>query len=138
MRPSRKPRVILVFLIALCGLFVYSYTSRLAEKARIETEIVAMQALIAEARTEQFELLEEREKLNEPDFIDRVAREKFDYARPGDRVLVIIDEPASSTTLGGFSHGAATAGNPIDYRNFPVWQQWVVFFTSDAFTLSLQ
>jgi cell division protein FtsB len=138
MRPSRKPRIILIFLIALCALFVYSYASRLAEKSGVDAEIIAMQARIEEAKTEQYELLEELENLSEPDFIDRVARKKFDWAKPGDKVLVIVNEPDLSAA------GAETAvdedgpSNPIDYRNFPIWQQWVVFFTTDSFTLSMQ
>jgi cell division protein FtsB len=137
MRPSQKPRVILMFLIALCGLFVYSYASRLAEKSRIEAEIVAMQSRIDEAKTEQYQLLEELDQVKQPDYIDRVAREKFNRAMPGDKVLVIIDESEASTS--NDTRGSASAAtNPIDYRNFPIWQQWVVFFTSDHFTLKLQ
>jgi cell division protein FtsB len=138
MRPSRKPRIILIFLIALCALFVYSYASRLAEKSGVDAEIVAMQARIKEAKSEQYELLEELDNLSQPDYIDRVAREKFDRAKPGDKVLVIVDEPSLSAAAADAAVGNAAPANPIDYRNFPIWQQWVVFFTTDSFTLSIQ
>lgn len=138
MQPSRKPRVILVILIGLCGLFVYSYTTRLAEKSRVDAEIFAMQERIAEAKQEQHKLLAELEKLNEPDFIDRVAREKFVWAKPGDTVLVIVNEPAGSSQTSEAAAASTAAANPIDYRSFPVWQQWIVFFTSESFRLSVE
>jgi hypothetical protein len=51
--------------------------------------------------------------------------------------LVIVDEPTASSEAGSATIATAAA-NPIDYRNFPVWQQWVVFITTDTFALSLQ
>ena len=136
MRTSRKPRVILIFLIALCGVFVVSYTTRMAQKSHLETEISAMKARINEAKNEQAMLLDEYEKLDQPDYIDRIARTYFDRVLPGDRVLVIVDEPSAASKQGRAPTFAAS--NPIDYRNFPIWQQWVVFFTTDTFVLSLQ
>lgn len=136
MRPSRKPRIILIILIALCGLFVYSYASRLGEKARLDAQIAEMQASIDQAKLEQLELQEEYSNLSQPDFLDRAARELFDMALPGDKLLVILDEDEASTSTSDVAVAAIT--NPIDYRSFPVWQQWVVFFTSDSFSLSIQ
>jgi cell division protein FtsB len=136
MRPSRKPRIILILLIGLCGIFVYSYTSRLGEQSHVQAEIVAMQARIDAAKAEQFELLGELDALSDADFLDRVAREKFGLAKPGDKLLVIIDEPSENANIGN-GLVPATTTNPIDFRNFPVWQQWIVFFTTDSFTISL-
>lgn len=136
MRPSRKPRVILILLIALCGIFVYSYTSRLMEKAAIEAEIVEMQARIREAKAEQYQLTAELESLSQPDYIDKVAREDFGYAKPGDKVLVVVKEPTPSP-LEDKTSGLAGATSTVDLRNLPVWRQWVVFFTTDAFTLAV-
>jgi cell division protein FtsB len=138
MRPSRKPRIILFFLIALCGIFVYSYTARLGEKSRVEAQIVTTQSQIDAAQAEQFRLLKAREELNEPDYLDKVAREDFGLARPGDKLLVIMDQPAANASAGNVAIAAPAVANPIDYRNFPVWQQWVVFFTTSSFKFSLK
>lgn len=136
MRPSRKPRLILIFLIGLCGLFVYSYTLRLIEKSGVETDIVRLQARIDAAKTEQFELLAEREALSEPDYLDRAAREIFDWARPGDKVLMMIKEPASAPDTA--QAPAVTSVTPaVDLQNLPVWQQWVSFFTTESFALPI-
>jgi cell division protein FtsB len=138
MRSSRKSRVILVILVALCALFVYSYASKLGEKSQVETQIAMMRERIDEAKTEQHKLLAERERLNQPDYIDRVARMKFDRALPGDKLLVIIDEPATTSSADAIAVKSSAEANPVDMRTFPIWRQWVVFFTSDAVTISMQ
>jgi len=137
MRTSRKPRIILILLIALCGIFVYSYTARLGEKSRVEADIVRTQSQIDKAQSEHYRLLKERDELSEPDFLDRVAREDFGLARPGDKLLVIMDQPTTNSSASDVAVAAPVA-NPIDYRNFPVWQQWVVFFTTSSFKFSLK
>ena len=136
MRPSRKPRVILMILIALCGLFIYSYAMRLVEKSQVESEIVAMRSKIDAAKTEQYELTDELQGLTDDDYIDRIAREYFDYAKPGDKLLVIVDDQNRASPAAVAV--AQAVANPIDVRNFPVWQQWVVFFTSEKITFALQ
>jgi cell division protein FtsB len=136
MRPSRKPRLILIFFIGLCGLFVYSYTMRLIEKSQVETEIVRLQARIDTAKSEQYKLLAEREALSQPDYLDRVARETFDWARPGDRVLMMIKEPALAS--GSAQLPEVTRVTPAaDLQNLPIWQQWVSFFTSESFAVRI-
>lgn len=138
MQPSRKPRIILIFLIALCGLFVYSYAARLGEKASLETQIVAMEAQIAAAQNEQLQLQAQQERLNEPDFLDDAARTLFDHALPGDRVIVIVDEPTGQDGAESMSVAGEGATNRDVFYNFPIWQQWVVFFTNDSFAVSLR
>jgi cell division protein FtsB len=137
MRPSRKPRIILIFLIALCGIFVYSYTSRLMEKAQLDAQIAEVQARIDDAKTEQLELLAERDNLDQPEYIDRVAREIFGWVKPGDTALMVIKEPAPSPFAENVA-AAATSISTVDLRNLPVWKQWVVFLTTESFTLSVQ
>ncbi len=135
MRPSRKPRFILIFLIGLCGLFVYSYTVRLVEKSRVETDIVRLQARIDAAETEQFELEKEREALSEPDYLDRAAREIFDWARPGDKVLMMIKVPASPVPDTAQAPAVTSVITAVDLQSLPVWQQWISFFTTESFVL---
>ncbi len=136
MRPSRKPRLIFIFLIGLCGLFVYSYTMRLIEKSHVEAEISHLQARIDHAKIEQHKLLAERDELAQADYIDRAARKLFDFARPGDTVLVMVKEPALAPE--NADSPAITVVTPaVDLQYLPVWQQWVSFFTSDSFALQI-
>jgi hypothetical protein len=133
---ARKPRIVLALLIAMCGLFIFSYTSRLAEKARLDEQIALVQAQIAVEEENNFRLLELLEQSEEPSYLGNMARRIFDFALPGDTVLMI--DGASTTLPEADAVGTLAATNSIDFRNFPIWQQWVVFFTTDSFAISLQ
>jgi cell division protein FtsB len=137
MRPSRKPRFLLFFLITLCGLFIYSYTGRQAEQEEIAEDIAALQAKIASAQHQNKALQQELLYVTSPDYVAEAARQDFDYALPGDRVVVVVKEPPDSSTLasGSVASGIqpADAGQPSapsDGDVLPVWQQWLVFFTT--------
>jgi hypothetical protein len=132
---ARKPRIVLALLIAMCGLFVFSYTSRLAEKARLDEQITLVEEKIVVEEEKRFRLIELLEQIEEPSYLGNMARSLFDLALPGDTVLMI--DGASANVLQADAT-TTLAANPLDFRNFPIWQQWVVFFTTDSFAISLQ
>lgn len=51
-----------------------------------------------------------RERLNDPAYIESQARERLQYAMPGDRVFVVVDDDAGSTA-GPEVAGTAPAGD---------------------------
>lgn len=130
MMSSRRARVILASLIALCALYAYSYAMRLSERAAVEAEIVAMQAQVEAALERKLQLEAELAALDDPNFLERMARQEFEMARPGDTVLVIVRETPIAP-----QPQAATAMAPapaLDGRQSqPVWRQWVDFFATD-------
>ncbi len=140
MRSSRKPRFVLIFLLALCALFVYGYTARMDELAALQGEITVMEARIAEAKQEQERLVEQLAYVNSPDFLDQSARKDFDMGLEGDRLVVPIPQPgrADPSVTGGMvvelpgETGATALG--FDPHDLPVWQQWVTFFADSGST----
>ncbi|MCC6168238.1 MAG: septum formation initiator family protein [Caldilineaceae bacterium] len=143
MRTSRKPRFVLVFLLALCALFVYGYTARLDELAGLQAKIVTMQARIDDAKQEQTKLESVRADIAGDDYLDRAAREIFDYGKEGDRLVVPIapGEGAARAVTGGMAMQPGSANVTaalFDPHDLPVWQQWVAFFAEShsAFRLS--
>ncbi len=131
MRSSRRPRLILILLIALCGVFVYSYTSRLQEKTQVETQIAAMHAKIEQASNQQYKLLEELARVRAPDFLDHKARREFGLAMPGDIVLTVVQlDTSTGTPVQPADVAAAEA--VVDSPGPPVWQQWMTLFTTEA------
>jgi hypothetical protein len=106
----------------------------LIEKSHVEAEISHLQARIDQAKIEQHQLLAERDELAQADYLDRAARKLFDFARPGDTVLVMVKEPAPAPESAGASAIMAEA-SVVDLQKLPVWQQWISFFTSDSFAL---
>lgn len=131
MRTSRKPRFVLVFLLALCALFVYGYTARLDELAGLQAEIADVQARIDHARQEQKKLESRLADVTSDDYLDRAAREIFDYGKEGDRLVVPI-APEEGAARGGMATLSGSANAPaallFDPHDLPVWQQWVAFF----------
>jgi cell division protein FtsB len=131
MYATRRPNLLLILLIVLCGLFVYSYTARLGEKSVIDAEIAAMQARIDQAKMQQQELLAERAALRDPAYLDTVARTVLDHAKPGDKVLTIVKVPDSAAESPAQADLAAPAPAPAVSATLPVWQQWVSFFAGE-------
>lgn len=137
MRPTRKPRLVLVFLLALCALFVYGYTARMQGLGVLQTEIVAMQGRIDHAQQEQQRLTGELRHFTSPDYLEQTAREDFDSGREGDVVIVPIKPgSAEGSTTGGMAVPAvgAEATAVFDPHDLPVWQQWATFFATNLST----
>jgi hypothetical protein len=124
----------------LCGLFVYSYTARQAERAVIEQEIDALRAQLLAGEQEQQRLQEELAYVSGPDYLDKVAREEFDMARPGDRVIIRVDKQPAA-----LAEGAPVESRPVappqatgaDEHSIeppaqPIWQQWFSFFSATS------
>ena len=134
MSSTRKPRLILMLLIALCGYFIYGYSTRLIELGRIEAEIDAKETKIAMALVEQAELNAELASLNSPDYLDKAAREIFDMAKPGDTVLMVI-KPTPQAIVAAEEVAAPNTSGIATGEVLPVWQQWVDFFTTEELAL---
>lgn len=117
-------------MIALCGIFVYSYTSRLHEKTEIEARIVAKQAQIDAARHRQFQLLEQLKAVHQPDFLDQVAREEFGLSRAGETVITVIKPPTEAATP--FQTEVEVVAAAAENQVMPVWQQWMTLFSTGA------
>lgn len=139
MRPSRKTRFLLIFLLVLCALFVYGYTARLRELSALQDEIAAMQSRIDHARLEQKRYEEELAYVMSPDYLGAAARQDFDMGIEGDRLIVPV---VKADSVGATSTGAAAAllaeteaaATPFDPYDLPVWQQWVAFLTANSRT----
>ena len=132
MYATRRPNLLLFLLIVLCGLFVYSYTARLGEKGAIDAEIAAMQARIDQAKVQQQELLAEQAALRDPSYLDTVARDVLDHAKPGDKVLTMVKLPPAEAAA--MPAQTVLAMSPVESAlpvGVPIWQQWVSFFAGE-------
>lgn len=127
---TRRARVLLALAIVLCALFAYQYAGRLRQLAAVEAEALAMRMQVEQAQHRQQRLDAELAALDDPEFLDRVARQEFDMAKPGDQVVVVIKETPSAPQPGAAvnplptNQGATVIGSPV-------WRQWVDFFAAD-------
>lgn len=95
-RHATKAPLILVLIGVVCFYFIFfhgdhgliRYWKLVNEKKRLLNEINALQA-------EQIKLKHEIELLrNNYDYIEKIARENFKMGREGEKIYLILDEPA--------------------------------------------
>ena len=81
-----------IILLILVQLFVFR-DEGLYTLIKLKKEIREMEAHIDRLEMEKAELESERDRLlNDPDYLERIARERFRMAKPGEKVFhVVID-----------------------------------------------
>jgi cell division protein FtsB len=132
---TRRPlfsRIGLLLLIALCVLFVSSYTSRLVRKAHVEQEITEWEQSIAAAEQRQLELEAELDYVNSSAYIEERAREELGMGREGDTVIIVVastevpEMPVAmyETTVDKTSSGSASPAEPT-------WRQWMMILVGE-------
>ncbi len=75
------------FSLILCGLILYFSFSLISQQTRlhqIKAEQANAEARLAAARSEHEALLQERENLHRPEYIEKIAREELGMAREGE------------------------------------------------------
>jgi cell division protein FtsB len=127
---TRRARVLLALAIVLCAVFAYQYAMRLQQLAAVEAEVAAKREQVAQAQLRQQRLVAELDALDAPEFLERVAREVLDMAKPGDRIVVPLKEAPSRPALGRTPNVLPTSQSAAMAQS-PVWRQWVDFFAAD-------
>ena len=81
-----------IILLILVQLFVFR-DEGLYSLLKLKQEVKDMEAHINRLEIEKAELESERDRLlNDPDYLERIARERFRMAKPGEKVFhVVID-----------------------------------------------
>jgi cell division protein FtsB len=141
--PGTKWRTILFVFIALCVVFVASYSQRLLDKSRVTAETEEWQARIEHALDRQLALQSELREINSPAYVDRIARQELDMVRPGDKVLVIIEEVVAPVVEAASVdeqpevaaaveeiEAVAPAAAQVDGPS--IWQQWLTVFIAEV------
>ncbi len=119
---STRARVILLALIALCLLFVVSYTGRLVQRSRLQAEIQQWEERLAQEQARQLELQAELTYVSSADYVDEVAREELEMVRPGDTVIVVLEgTPIPTPTV---TPTPAPATMAPETSSAPPWKQW--------------
>ena len=87
----------LVLLIILLQLFVFQ-DEGIYTLIKLKKEIREMEAHIARLEIEKIERESERDRLlNDPDYLERIARERFRMAKPGEKVFHVLIETKANT-----------------------------------------
>ncbi len=133
-QPSMKPvvsRLGILLLIAFCLIFISSYTNRLVQKAQIDQEIQEWDQRIAEAEEQQLELLQELAYVQSDAYIESAARNDLDMARPGDTVLMVMDNANIPPQPVVTQPDTVEVTKQPENNTSPNWLQWITIFVGD-------
>jgi cell division protein FtsB len=92
LRLTRRGLLLILLLFGLTAMSVYPLRQYVAQHQRVEQLAAKQRALDAEvARLER-----ERERLDDPEYVEQLAREELYMARPGEQAWVLTGEQPSA------------------------------------------
>jgi cell division protein FtsB len=96
MPKQRKDFLLNPFIIALVAVIIifalFNFWQNIHKMERLENEIESIKEEIEKAEAENNELREQLENTNDPEYIEEVAREKLGLVKPGEMLLVPVEE----------------------------------------------
>lgn len=108
-------RAAVLFLVLL--VLLISYASSLRAWLQQRDDTAHAQAEVAEAEQNIEELEEQKERLNDPSYIESQARERFGWLRPGETGYTVLDENGDVVDGSGGLSEPSDGGGPDD----PEW-----------------
>ena len=81
-------RVLPVFLAAVLIIMGVQLVSNYLEIRSLESEIAEKQEEIREAKKRQRELQQELERLDDPEYLEKLARQRLGLVRPGEELII--------------------------------------------------
>lgn len=115
----RNPRLLILLLVVLCTMFVAGYYERLARLDATRQAVVQMEQQVTASQQRNATLREERERLQNPDYLALLARDDIGLVQDGDLPVVIYEgRPTLATPSGG----------QTEMRRAPAmapWQEWL-------------
>jgi cell division protein FtsB len=85
--------VALSLVLIFVGVQVYSFMS---QEGQLGNDLADVQASLVKAQTEETSLQEEDQYLSNPTNLEKEIRERFNYKKPGETMVIIV--PATSST----------------------------------------
>ncbi len=81
-------RVLPLFLAAVLIIMGVQLVNNYLEIRRLESEIAEKQEEIKEADRRQQELQQELERLDDPEYLEKLARQRLGLVRPGEELII--------------------------------------------------
>ena len=86
---SRGFRILLVFLLFFA---VYKFYVNYQQIKELENRIHLLEKNIVIAEARKIQLEEELKNVNDPDYIERIARDELGLVKPGELLLIPVEE----------------------------------------------
>jgi cell division protein FtsB len=87
-----RSRFFKILLIIIVGLLAYRYYQNYAMIRKLEATITELENSLIMARGEKTRLEEELNNINNPEYIERIAREELGLVKPGELLLIPVEE----------------------------------------------
>lgn len=119
--PSRRnPRLWLLVLFLLCGLFIAGYIERLTALERTRREVDAMAERIVSSQQRRASLLAELQRVQDPHALALRARDLLGLAPEGELPVVVYDAPTPFQLSKPSAAQTQFSATPTP----PPWRQW--------------
>jgi cell division protein FtsB len=116
----RRPAIVMFTLaLVLVGLAVFTNVVPYRQIVEQRRQVAAAEAALEALKEENTVLAAQRDALETPVEIERLAREKLGYVRPGEVAYVVLEPPKIPTT----TTGTAPEPEPVEDRSLldTVW-----------------
>jgi cell division protein FtsB len=123
---AHRLRLALIVLILFGLFFVAGYAARLAERARLEGELVGWQGRVVQAQGRQAQLQAQLEYVQSDAHVHEQAREQLGMVLPGDELIILVKRTPTAPTPTPMAT-PATPGQPLPLET-PIWQLWWELF----------
>lgn len=87
-----RSRFFKILLIIIVGLLAYRYYQNYAMIRKLEATITELENSLIMARGEKTRLEKELNNINNPEYIERIAREELGLVKPGELLLIPVEE----------------------------------------------
>jgi hypothetical protein len=123
---AHRLRLALIVLILFGLLFVAGYASRLAERARLEGELIGWQARVVQAQGRQAQLQAQLAYVQSDAHTHKQAREQLGMVLPEDELVILVERTPTAATPTPLA-APATPLQPLPVET-PIWRLWWELF----------
>jgi cell division protein FtsB len=123
---ARQYRLVLIVMILFGLFFVAGYAGRLAERARLEGELVGWQARVVQAQGRQAQLQAQLEYVQSDAHIHEQAREQLGMVQPNDELVILVKRTPMAPTPTPLAT-TVTSAQPLPLET-PNWRLWWELF----------
>jgi cell division protein FtsB len=117
-RRALRSRAVLAINLVLVGFVGWSLAGEIAQGNRVTSDLNDLQAKIAGLQKQNQDYGDVFSKLDSPGFVDKEARLKLGYQKPGEQVLLLKDGVTAPLSAVSDDNGGSGAANPQKWWHY--------------------
>ena len=108
-----------IAMIIIAGLILLGLGRQISSAIQAGKRLDAEAEEVSKLQNQSQQLKKKLAQTNQPDFVEQVARDKLNMAKPGETVVVVPEQ--------AINHVIASQNPPVEEK-LPNWQGWVKLF----------